>query len=197
MNRLPLIHSTHGVQCGQYLLEEVRLEFSNGERRTYERLSNQSPASVLIVPVRDDGTVLLIREYAVGTHAYELALPKGRLDPGETVMEAANRELKEEVGMGSRRLSYMRSLTLAPTYMSNSIHVVLAEDLYPERLPGDEPEPIDVVQWPLAKLDELMLREDCTEARSMAALFIAREILLKRYNACDREKENGNEFHAR
>lgn len=180
MNRLPLIQSTHGVQCGQYLLEEVRLEFSNGERRTYERLSNQTPASVMIIAVRVDGAALLIREYSVGTHAYELALPKGRLDPGETVLEAANRELKEEVGMGARRLTYLRSLTLAPTYMSNSIHLVLAEDLYPERLHGDEPEPLEVVPWPLADLHDLMLREDCTEARSIAALFIVREMIFRR-----------------
>lgn len=183
MSRLPVIQSTHGVQCGQYLLEEVRLEFSNGERRTYERLSNQSPASVMIIPVRHDGIVLLIREYAVGTHAYELALPKGRLDPGETVLEAANRELKEEVGMGARRLTYLRSLTLSPTYMSNSIHLVLAEDLYPERLPGDEPEPLEVVPWALADLHELMMREDCTEARSIAALFMARELICRREGA--------------
>jgi ADP-ribose diphosphatase len=180
VSRLPLIQSTHGVQCGQYLLEEVRLEFSNGEQRTYERLSNQSPASVMLIPVMDDGSVLLIREYAVGTHAYELALPKGRLDPGESVLEAANRELKEEVGMGSRKLTYMRSLTLAPTYMSNAIHLVLAEDLYPERLPGDEPEPLEVVPWPLSGLHELVQRDDCTEARSIAALFMARELLSRR-----------------
>jgi ADP-ribose diphosphatase len=185
VNRLPVIQSTRGIQCGQYLLEEVQLEFANGARRTYERLNSQTPASVMIIPVQPDGTVLLIREYAVGTHAYELALPKGRIDPGETMLEAAHRELREEVGMGAHRLTYLRALTLAPTYMSNRIHLVLAEELYPAPLPGDEPEPLEVVSWSLSRLDALMLREDCTEARSIAALFMAREMLRVRPAAAD------------
>ena len=73
-----------------------------------------------------------------------------------------------------------RPLTLAPTYMSNAIHLVLAEDLYPERLPGDEPEELEVVPWQLDHLHELVLREDCSEARSIAALFIVREVIRQR-----------------
>ena len=68
-------------------------------------------------------------------------------------------------------------MTLAPTYMSHQTWLVLAEDLYPERLPGDEPEELEVVPWKLDALHELMLREDCSEGRSLAALFIAREYL--------------------
>jgi len=60
---------------------------------------------------------------------------------------------------------------------------VLAEDLYPERLPGDEPEELDVVPWKMDRLHELMLREDCSEGRSLAALFIAREYLRLRAEA--------------
>ena len=67
--------------------------------------------------------------------------------------------------------------TTAPTYMEHHIHLVLAEDLYPERLPGDEPEELEVVPWKFDALHELMLREDCSEGRSLAALFIVREVL--------------------
>ncbi len=133
-----------------------------------------------MVPLFDAHTLLLVREYAAGVHRYELGLPKGRMDAGETVLEAANRELKEEVGVGARQLSLVRGITLAPSYMTNSIHLVLAEDLYPERLPGDEPEPLEVVPWRLDRLHELMLREDCSEGRSLAALFIIRELLERR-----------------
>jgi len=73
----------------------------------------------------------------------------------------------------------LRTLTLAPTYMSHQSWLVLARDLYPERLAGDEPEELEVVPWKLADLDALMLREDFSEGRSLAALFIAREWLGK------------------
>ena len=60
-----------------------------------------------------------------------------------------------------------------------ALALVLARDLYPEKLPGDEPEEMEVVPWKLAELDQLMLREDFSEGRSLAALFIAREWLGK------------------
>ena len=121
-----------------------------------------------------------VREYAAGVHRYELGLVKGRIDAGETPEQAADRELKEEAGCGARRIDVLRALTLAPTYMSHQSWLVVARDLYPERLPGDEPEELEVVPWKLQDLDRLMLREDFSEGRSLAALFIAREWLKER-----------------
>ncbi|RZA16036.1 MAG: ADP compounds hydrolase NudE, partial [Lysobacteraceae bacterium] len=60
-------------------------------------------------------------------------------------------------------------------YMSHLTHVVLARDLYPQRLPGDEPEELEVVPWKLAEIDLLLDREDFSEGRTIAALFLARE----------------------
>jgi len=74
----------------------------------------------------------------------------------------------------------LRAMSLAPTYMSHQSWLVVARDLYPERLPGDEPEELEVVPWKLDALDRLMLREDCSEGRSLAALFITREWLAAR-----------------
>ena len=179
MRPLPIIHGRE--ETGSEARREVLdLEFSNGERRRYHRLKSGGHGSVIIAALHDPHTVLLIREYAAGLHRYELGLPKGRMDAGETVLEAANRELKEEVGFGARRLTRVRAISQAPTYMNHEIHLVLAEDLYPERLPGDEPEELEVVPWKLDALDELMLREDCSEGRSLAALFIVRELVRAR-----------------
>lgn len=177
---LPVIHGVQEQGSDGGRRELLDLEFSNGERRRYHRIKSVGHGSVIIAALPDPGTVLLVSEYAAGVHRYELGLPKGRIDAGETALEAANRELKEEVGMGARKLTLVRSITLAPGYMTHAIHLVLAEDLYPERLPGDEPEELEVVPWPLARLDELMLREDCSEGRSLAALFIVRELMAAR-----------------
>lgn len=180
MSTLPIIHHTEESEAAGYRLQKLDLEFSNGERRRYERMVARGHGAVIIAAVPEPGTVLLVREYAAGMHRYELGLPKGRMDAGESILDAANRELKEEVGFGARQLSLIRSISLAPTYMTNAIHLVLAEDLYPERLPGDEPEPLEVVPWRLDRLHELMLLEDCSEGRSLAALFIVREVLERR-----------------
>jgi len=174
---LPIIHRVTEHDAGPYRMERLDLEFSNGERRLYERLHGRGHGAVAVVPMLDADTVLLVREYAAGVHRYELGLVKGRMDAGETPEQAANRELMEEAGYGASDLHVLRSLSLAPTYMSHQTHVVLARNLYPQRLPGDEPEPLELVPWKLADLGQLILQEDFSEGRTIAALFIAREWL--------------------
>lgn len=177
--RLPIIHGITEHDAGPYRMERMDLEFANGERRRFERLHGRGRGAVAVVPMLDDDTVLLVREYAAGVHRYELGLVKGRIDAGESALQAADRELKEEAGYGARSLTELRKLTLAPTYMSHETALVLARDLYEQRLPGDEPELPEVVPWRLDRLHELILREDFSEGRSIAALFIAREWMQK------------------
>ena len=174
---LPIIHRVTEHDAGPYRMERLDLEFSNGERRLYERLHGRGHGAVAVVPMLDADTVLLVREYAAGVHRYELGLVKGRIDAGESPEQAANRELMEEAGYGARDVRVLRKLTLAPTYMSHQTHVVLARDLYPHRLPGDEPEALELVPWKLADLGQLILREEFSEGRSIAALFLVREWL--------------------
>lgn len=182
MAKLPIIHARREVAQSPFLrAEQLDLEFSNGERRTYERLKSHGLGAVIIVPMLDADTVLLVNEYAAGLGRFELGLPKGRLDQDETVEQGADRELKEEVGYGARKLTILHHLSLAPAYMTHMAHVVLAQDLYPERLQGDEPEELEVVPWKLAELHTLIARDDVTEGRSIAALFMAREYLAGRF----------------
>jgi len=160
-----------------FRIEQVGLRFANGCEVNFERLRGSTSGAVLVVPMLDDNTVLLIREYAAGVERYELALPKGIIEEGESPLEAANREIMEEVGYGARKLTRLKTVTLAPGYFSHVTHLVLAQDLYPERRPGDEPEAIEVMPWSLDRLTELFERPECTEARSIAALFLVRELL--------------------
>ena len=176
--KLPRVHARRVKESGRFLrVELLDLEFSNGVRRTYSRMKTRGLGAVIIVPMLDEETVLLAREYAAGLHHYEVGLPKGRLEEGETTLEAAQREMKEEIGFGARELTELTSLSLAPGYMTHVTHIVLARDLYPEKLEGDEPEEIEVIPWPISELQTLTAREDCTEGRTIAALYIARDSL--------------------
>ena len=175
--KLPVVHATHAQEAGPYRLEHLDLEFSNGERRRYRRLLAQGPGAVIVVAMPDPEHVLLVREYAAGFERYELGPVKGAIDPGESVEVAANRELMEEAGFGAREVTVLRTLAMSPSYMTHEAHVVLARDLYERSLPGDEPEPMDVITWPLDKLGELVARDDVSDGRAIAALFIAREWL--------------------
>ncbi|MEI7377957.1 ADP compounds hydrolase NudE [Dickeya chrysanthemi] len=163
-------------------VESVDLEFSNGERRIYERMRPSGREAVMIVPVIGD-ELLLIREYAVGIEQYELGFPKGLIDPGETVFEAANRELMEEVGFGAQQFELLSTLTMAPSYFSSCMNIVVANGLYPQRLQGDEPEPLQLVRWPLAEMMALLKEPDFREARNVSALFLAQQFLAQQFLA--------------
>jgi ADP-ribose diphosphatase len=159
-----------------FRVEQIDLEFANGSRRTYERIPGGAD-SVMIVPVLDDDTLLLIREYGAGTDRYELGFPKGVVESGEEPIAAANREIQEEIGYAARELRIIDRVSLVPGYIQHHSLIVLAQGLYPQRLPGDEPEPIEVVPWRLNDLDALLARDDFDEARSIAALFLAMRAL--------------------
>jgi len=173
-----ILRSETLVETRLFRIEQLDLRFANGVETRYERLIGSSRGAVLIVPLLDDDTVLLIREYAAGTHRYELGLPKGRIEGEEDVLQAANREITEEIGYGARNLQLLTSLSLAPGYIGHTTFVVLARDLYPQRATGDEPEELEVVPWQLSRLPELLQQDDLTEARSIAALFLTREHLI-------------------
>ncbi|WP_340611252.1 ADP compounds hydrolase NudE [Xenorhabdus bharatensis] len=157
-------------------IQSVDLEFSNGARRIYERMKPANHEAVLIIPVIGDD-LLLIREYAVGIEQYELGFPKGAIDAGESILEAANRELKEEVGLGAGKLELLTKLTMAPSYFSSKMNIVIAQDLYPEELEGDEPEPLVQIRWPIADMMSLLEHPDFNEARNVSALFFAQRYL--------------------
>ena len=183
MQQKPTVLSREIVASSRlFRVEEVQLRFSNGVERTYERLvgSGSGYGAVMIVAMLDADHAVLIEEYCGGTDQYELSLPKGLIEPGEDVLAAAKRELKEEAGYGARTLVHLTELSLSPGYMSQKIQVVLATDLYEESLPGDEPEPMRVDKVNLRELSSLVQNPQFTEGRALAALYLARDLLSER-----------------
>lgn len=151
-------------------IESVHLQFSNGQERHFERIRGWTQGSVMIVPMLDENTLLLIREYSVGIEGYTLGFPKGAMHENEDVLVTANRELQEEVGYAARKLSQVMKFCVSPGYLTTSMCLVLAHDLYPSVQEGDEPEPLEVLSWSLDQVDALLKHPEFLEARSIAAL---------------------------
>jgi len=176
-----------------FAIEQIDLTFSNGVKREYERMQGSGRGAVLIVPMLDSETMLLVREYCAGTHSYELGFPKGLIDEGESPEYAANRELKEEVGYGAETLTHVHRVATAPAFFAASMEIFLAQNLYEERLPGDEPEELDVVPWKIADYQGLLAQPDFNEARSIAALMLVKDRL--HASTTQRSKENSVNAH--
>jgi len=167
-----LLNSTLLAQSRLFDIEGLHLRFSNGQERHFERIRGHAYGSVMIVPMLDDHTVLLVREYSAGVDEYVIGFPKGAMEADEDLLVTAERELKEEAGYGARDLSIIARYSASPGYMHSIMHVVLAKDLYRQPERGDEPEPMEIIPWKLSNIDDLLANPEFHEARSVAALFL-------------------------
>ena len=172
-NQLPKINSHKLVAKSRlFSIEQLELTFSNGENRQYERMLGTGNGAVMIVPMLDDNTLVLVREYCAGTHSYELGFPKGLIDAGEGAEQAANRELQEEISYASKQLVHLSQVMMSPAFFNAKMDIYIASDLYPAQLEGDEPEPLEIVKWPVNEYKTLLQQPDFKEARSIAALML-------------------------
>ncbi len=173
MSKLPTILGTKTIAESRiFKIEQMHLRFSNGHEAHYERICGRLPGAVMIIPMLDDDTFLLIREYAAAAGKYVLGFAKGAMDHDEDVLKTANRELMEEVGYGAHQLTHLASWSLSPAYFNATMEIVLAKNLYPQKLDGDEPEPLEVIPWKISDIDALLAHSEFHESRSVAAVLL-------------------------
>ncbi len=155
-----------------FRIDSVELEFSNGEIRCFEQLIGAGSGAVVVVPMLDEKTLLLLEEYALGTDRYELGFVKGLIEPSESASTAALRELEEETGYTASKLTLLDQVTLMPAYSNFRSHIFLATGLSPCKRQGDEPEPLLQHHWPADQLDALHREPALTDARTHLALYL-------------------------
>lgn len=109
------------------------------------------PGASAVVPMKDDGTIVLIRQFrhAAGGFIYEI--PAGKLDPGEDPLNCAARELEEEIGYRASSLELLSSIFTAPGFADEVIHVYKATGLTKGRQQLDRDEVLEVVEMPLSE----------------------------------------------
>lgn len=129
--------------------------------------------SVCMVPIDDQGNVLMVRQYRKPAEADLLEVPAGGIEAGEASEEAVLRELKEETGYTAGKLQLLSSFWIAPGWCTEFMHAYLATDLSPASLAADEDENITVVRVPLEEVIGLMERGDIQDAKSIASLLLA------------------------
>lgn len=174
MRQKPQItHTRQLAKSRLFTIEQLDLQFSNGQQAQFERIRANAGRAVMVAAITAENEIVLVREYAAGTERYELQLPKGIVEPHEDSLQAANRELSEETGQAGRNLRQLQTLRVSPGYFHHETDLVMATELYPNPLQsGDEPEPPEVVKYPLAEVDALLERDDFSESRSIAGLLL-------------------------
>ena len=124
-----------------------------------------------VVPVTEDGRILMVRQYRNALDRYTLEIPAGALDAeDEPGRECASRELEEETGYKSGNLEWLITLRTTVAFCNERIEVYVAKDLIPSKQHLDEDEVIQVEEWELKDLEEMIFSGKITDAKTMAAI---------------------------
>ncbi len=135
----------------------------------YEIISGNGKGAVLVVPKIGD-EIIFIKEYAVAIDDYMITFPKGKIDQHETIHEAANRELQEEIGYKSSNINFVKKIYLAPGYIDHFTYIMFADDLKPSSLVGDEPEELEQIKVHKNNIQAFLEEEKIIDSRVYAAL---------------------------
>jgi 8-oxo-dGTP pyrophosphatase MutT (NUDIX family) len=135
--------------------------------------------SVVILPIDNEGNILLVRQYRHATGQDLLELPAGTRDGDEPYEDCAARETREETGMEAGSLEKLGEFYLAPGYSTEFMAAFLATDLRHNPLNPDEDEVLSVERIPIKKAFELALSGKLPDAKSLAVLLLARSHLEK------------------
>lgn len=135
------------------------------------------PGASAIIPVTDDGQVLLVRQYRYAVEKALLEIPAGKMDKGETAEECALRELTEETGYRAGRLVHLGDTLTSPGFCNEVIHLYLADHLTAFHQHLDPDEYLDVVAMPVRTVWQAVRQGEIQDAKTLAAFAIAGEQL--------------------
>ena len=163
---------TDTVYDGRIIRVRVDTVGLPGGRETVREVVEHA-ACVVIVPVDSNGDILMVRQYRYATGRSLLEAPAGRVEPGESPDDCAQRELQEEVGYAAGSLLPLGGFWMSPGFCTEYMHAYLAQDLAPSRMEPDDDEDISVERIPLSSAAQLVQRGDIQDAKTIAVLSMA------------------------
>jgi len=128
------------------------------------------PGSVVVLPVLDDGRIVMIRQYRHATRQYLWELVAGRKEPEETPRQGAARELLEETGYRAKRFKVFLDVFPTPGFLEERMFVVLAEGLTAGKAQPEEDEKIEVQAYKVKEITEMMKKGRLKDAKSIAGI---------------------------
>lgn len=168
---LPKIESSLKVFEGRVV--NVTVDTVSEGELTYQREVVHHNGSAVIVPVFDDGTVALVRQYRHPAVRYLLEVPAGTLAKGERPEIGAARELKEELGLVAARLEKLSEFFVSPGFCEEKMWVYLATELSQGEQALEDDEIIDVVRLPIGDALEMITSGEIEDAKTIIGLILA------------------------
>jgi ADP-ribose diphosphatase len=140
----------------------------DGLRAAREVISH--PGSVVVLPLLDDGRIVMVRQYRHAARQYLWELVAGRMDEGETVKQGAARELREETGYRAKRFTEFLDVFPTPGFLEERMHILLAEGLTAGKAEPEEDEKIISHAYRVEELKRMMQNGKLRDGKSIAGI---------------------------
>jgi len=170
-HHLPKIVSSQKVFAGRVF--NVTVDTVSEGELTYQREVVHHHGSAVILPVFDDGTVTLVRQYRHPAVRYLLEAPAGTLAEGERPEDGAARELQEELGLSAGRMEKLSEFFVSPGFCEEKMWVFLATELTEGKQNPDEDEILEVVRLQIEEALQMITSGEIQDAKTIIALILA------------------------
>lgn len=160
------IHSTEIFKGKVVSLKVDDVLLPNGKLSKREIIHH--PGAVAIIPITNEGKIVLVEQYRKALERSIIEIPAGKLEPGEDPAVCARRELEEETGYGARELTYFQSFATSPGFANEIIHLYVAKDLYKieEKRELDEDEFVSIIEVTLEEAEEMVKNQQIYDAKT-------------------------------
>lgn len=136
-----------------------------------------NPNATAVVAIDDEQNVILVRQYRVAAGKILQEIPAGKIDTGETPLECANRELKEETGYTAKKIELLFAPRVSPGFSTERIYIYLASELTLGDVDPDEDEFVEVIKIPLIKLVDMVMNNEIEDGKTISGVLAAARIL--------------------
>lgn len=147
--------------------DQVRLPDGSQSQREYIR----HPGAVVIIPLLDDGRVLLERQFRYPNSQVFIELPAGKIDPDEDPLDCAKRELREETGYSARDWQFVCTIHNAIAYSDEHLDIYLAKGLVPGDTQLDEGEFVELITTTPAEMLNWVREGKITDVKTVIGAF--------------------------
>ncbi|HEY8270087.1 MAG TPA: NUDIX hydrolase [Pseudobdellovibrionaceae bacterium] len=155
------------------LKDEV--EFPNGKKGSREYIPH--PGAAMIIPITDQGRLIMIRQYRYAVQNIFMEFPAGKIDAGEDALQTAKRELEEEAGLQAKEFRHLTTIHPVIGYSNEKIEIFLATSLTASQQHLDEEEFLEIFEISFEEALEKMKKGEITDVKTMIGLFWYNQVL--------------------